>query len=253
MADESKIFPPSDHKLQELRRAGIVPQSEDVRHFAAFLAAAAVLIWISGAAVELTDLCAKSFSGGVSAEGQAGFLFRLLLGSLGFIAGAILLAGLIQTRFLFRFRVIQPRLQDRETRRTPEGAGRFSVTVLRFLKGAAWVAVAALTMASLFEEFVRQSPDRALASIFGFPEGGSGSALLLGSDFAWTTVAAKRFAMALFAFSGFLAMASWFTAVWAFRYAHRMSRAEVEAEAREQEVRPEVRAARAGFYRESPK
>lgn len=210
MSEESRTFPPSDHKLAQLKREGIFPLSRDVLHAGMFSG-----LVISGAMIARSYLNSplrmSELSTGAKPDEMLAFAltnFSKLVVTLVLPALALVLfLGLIQTRFRFRFG--RPQNLDGTWR---ELAGA--------VKGVGWIVIVILIIL-----FSRET-EVPLLALF------------------------STFALALVGFAVALGALSWFVVVLEFRAAHRMSRSEIEAESRELEVRPEARQARSEFYRQ---
>lgn len=234
MTGQSKMFPPSDHRLSELRRAGIVPFSRDVVTFA--VAGAVLLaVWLLSGEwlTRLAGAARSGFQGRmipwremliVGAAGAGAFAGAAALAALG--------AGLLQTKFLF---TVNP---------APANSGpgrRLVLCAAGIVKAAAVWGIAGLLLYGLAYEFVR--PEQIVEwqnfcdRVFQ-PQTPPAAPLLERLRLVSGTAAALLVVTALF-----FAVISRFVVVTVFRSQHSMSRLEMEAEAKDLEMKSEVKQA----------
>ncbi len=232
---EGKPFPPSDHKLQQLRRKGIIPWSPELIGFGAMAGAAVgVLLFLKGSVPELLAVARQGWSGAIlelNASNRiqnllwisaARLLFPIVLGAL--------IVGLLQSRFLFLFQRIGFRFQrfrgagSEGYRRSLQG--RFA------LLGAAlvWALIVAFLLFPTLQQYLEISFQRVELSSPAAP-----ARLLDSARLEMVELQAQLFlcgGVGLgFLFS--IAVVSRFVAGLSFRAQHGMTRAELEAENRE--------------------
>lgn len=292
MAGDDRQYPPSDLKLAQLRREGIVPKSKELGGASAIGAALLVVLLIAPARIDevllwlersLATPSAIRPGGGVELAGAVAAAYLTAIGLfLVPLLVIVLLAGFLQTRFLFSLALLRmdgSRLTSGLSRFAPELGSR----VVRALVGAVllvlYLCAAMMVVRSAVERDrgIEAATERgSLAkivetSIAGASGAGSAERSAQGSARAGTTVsaaanrdphayrpsAAQRSALvqvltpwwdlglqglracaALFLFVGIVAR---LLASVEFRRRHRMSREEIEQEARENEGPPELK------------
>ena len=241
MSDESKSYPPSDLKLERLRRQGIIARSSEVSSFGVIIGLIiACSALASGAGSSVATLLKRCLAGACAdtpAQTVAeGFSTVLIVNGLVFvlIVGCLVLVEIVQNKGLFtpgawRFNFAIPFSFSQnlgETRR------RFPGFIFKNgLFACGWIAVCYMLLIAAFQEII-PSVTMLTASEFDPDQLG----------FYQRFVVQVLIASAAAGF--FFAVLSWFVAILQFRREHQMSRSELEQEYREIEPPPELRRAR---------
>lgn len=268
MADELGTYPPTDLKLQRLRQQGIIPYTADVLAFAAILGLVLALFLSQRMFHEVMLYVGKTFSPApvgtaapsqialeLKTQGQEAFslLLRLLAVFLLPIFGAVVLVGMVQTRFLFLFSAIVPNFSrwfSADISSLFAFAFRLRRAAFRCLKVGLWIAVAFLALRTTM-----------LGVQHGYDYYSAADQLLVasknvsGSHFAakqqlflaglkWFDREFHRLLVVALVFSFLMGAVSRLLSVVLFRRAHQMTRTELEAEYRESEPPADYKNAR---------
>ena len=263
----SQTFPPTELKLDKLRKSGIVPFSNDVTSFAVILGSGLGLLlaysiyrqplqewiktaWTLGPNESQAVLAAQAYVLLKLITGLAAcFLFPVL--TLVFVLGGL------QTRFLFAPGLLGPDLGRffRSPNALWQGSGgRFAQAFFSTVKVLCWLLVAALLFNYLWNEALAPSSSIApnAASVqAGMPGSDTGHVLRelqVESKVRAASSALRPFWTTALILSFFIAVLSRYIAVLRFREAHRMSRAEYEEELRETEPSPEFKGLRRELF-----
>lgn len=246
-------FPPSERRLRELRKLGSVPQSREVLSAAVVLGSCAggalFLLLVKGALVSFSQTAFASSAEGLPAselfslvQTAAALTFRAVL----IVVGAVLLLvvgiGLLQTRFLFSVSAIQFSLSSmfRWGNNLLAPLSNLARSLFRvLLPGVAIIVAGAICVRSIVlalfsDEYVAQRLSFAQTTSIAW-----GEFQLVGLVLA-----------AIVGIHLVVAVTAYFLAQLAFMREHRMSRAELEAEARETEMSSEMRGALRDLQRE---
>ena len=240
-----KSFPASDHKLQRLRDEGRFPASRDLTTAAAVAGLGAG--WILLPWSRARELCTDGFAGRFG--GLASF-FRdasgILLPVLCVVATVVLLSWLIQTRFALRFRSGRRKNPEHSRHRfLRAGLGLAKVATVGVATGFLLVSEIRSSggeARQLFEYRLGSGLGRSLELCAAQPSAAQCSAeyLLQGGLMGAFSITVAVAACCLIV-SFLLGILSRFVAGLEFQYEHRMTRAEIEAEARESESPPLLR------------
>ena len=258
VAESTKEFPASEQKLLRLRRAGQVPFSYDVVTLGVVLGLSlGVFVFIKTKWPGLRSYWIQAFSatsGTIAAQAGAGksvaqatsetattFFQQLFLGSIALIVPLIVVAflfGWAQNRFLVTFQPVRLDLKRAfSSENILSGSlSRLPTVLAALVKAGAWTVLALILIGQLF------SAETYGANIPAFRSGNEGV--------EWqrflvpVTTPIIRISITAVVFCFFWALVSRFVVVLRFRLAQRMTRAEVEAEARESEPSGEMRRAR---------
>jgi flagellar biosynthesis protein FlhB len=250
---EVKNFPPSEQKLRQLRHKGILPKSPAVLSLGALLGL--TFGFRSARQYEWPALAEKCWKGNCLQSPNGDLLplssffhetGTLLLTVLFPVLIMVLLLGLFQTRFLFSIALLRFDLS-----RMAGGLSVFRDMGRRCLDACATVVVFAAWAAIcyLFAVHLLSQTEAMAAARAAVPGSADHAAFLtavredVGKSITEYESAFWGMLYATLGFSAALACLSYFSVLFRFRNEHSMSRAEVEAEAREQEASPEMREA----------
>lgn len=238
---ESRNYPPSELKLERLRRAGVIPRSSDVSSFGIVLGLVlSCCALVSGAGEAVVSLLKRCLSGACStqapqlvAEGASVLLAVNALVLL-LIVGCLLLADLVQNRALFTtgawgFRAGRAFSAGENLASLRRGLATAVLKNAVFITG--WLGVAYLLFVAAFQGII---PDVTIVSAPAVEQ----------PHLQFYRAFAVQVLIASVSASFFFALLSWFLAVLQFRREHSMSRSELEQEYREMEAAPELRRAR---------
>lgn len=223
---EEKAFPPTELKLRKLRRQGIVAVSEYVLSASivcGFLLAQFIFaddIWSL-----LIDFSRERFQaeqGNAASFKDFAILLITLLGMLlGFCTALVLLVGALQTKFFFSSTAFFSRM------RVPFGMPQWSGSrpLMPLLALLAWSLVFGIAFAGLIETI-------------------SPNGVFLRGDIPYALVngAFQTMFVAIAGFMVVLALISWFGTYFSFLREHRMTKSEMIAEIKEEEMKPEMKA-----------
>lgn len=259
MANEGRKFPPSEIKLAELRRHGVVPFSLDVTTAAVFLGfIIGIFVFLAHGLSSALIFFEDSFFGVLVTSGQETHQQLRLVGESLWsaiftiifpILVCVFIVGGIQTKFLFSikplafdfgkpFRVVE-NLDLLSARRILDSAGKV-------LKIICWLGVAALLGVYLFAALFESGGIIDFREVFGSNSGKWNIAL---REQAVTLLPLfGAFAASIIGFSIFIAIPARFLVFMRFIQQHQMTRNEIEAELREYEVAPEIIQARQERY-----
>lgn len=265
MADETKSFPPSELKLDRLRRQGLFPLSREVLSFAVVLG---VLLGFTICGSLIVPALLDAASAALGAEGDPasveGVRSAVAAAKRLFAAGAatlvlpvalgVLLAGLVQSKFLVAPGLASPsfsRLFQLDSLLPAAYRGHALRASARLLLTAAWLAAAGVLIhKAIGDSKVAESSPQVISQLFERTDAhAEGQPLSRAVARAGSELYQGWFAAAAFSF--FAAVISYILLLIRFRDQHRMTRAEVEAEYREMEPAPEAREARDAYRLES--
>jgi flagellar biosynthesis protein FlhB len=276
MAEELRRFPPTALKLEKLRKAGIVPFSEDVMCFAVFLGAG-LGAWLSltssvsqvaslskrlwtiryDEATLAYGLLEKAVAADFKQTAQVTFVMTLEF-VIPLVCLLFLIGGL-QTRFLFSMEQL-----NLDFGRFFRFGGwiwqglfvRLLSGFMRLLKVLCWVIVSAMILGYLITEKLPFAPvenAKILAQEETAPSSNVSKKESAGSRLFVDQAGKVRlnqvqseigsFWFCVLVFSFFMAILARFVTVLRFRQSHRMTRSELEAEYRETEQPSELKAA----------
>lgn len=241
MSDDNKSYPPSDLKLERLRRQGIIARSAEVSSFGVVVGLIiACFAVVSGAGSAIVNLLERCLAGECAAAPDEliaqNFSALFIVNGLVFvlIIGCLILVDIVQNKGLFtpgawRFDLGAPFSFSKNL-----GALRSGFFTQLFKNGLftiGWLAVCYLLFIAAFQEIIPSVTMLTASSV-------DDSQI----EFYWKFAVRVLIASGTAAF--FFAMLSWFVAALQFRQEHQMSRAELEQEYREMEAPPELRRAR---------
>jgi flagellar biosynthesis protein FlhB len=276
MAEELRRFPPTALKLEKLRKAGIVPFSEDVMCFAVFLGAGlgAWLCLTSSIAqvaslpqhlwtirYDETALAYGLVKKAMAAhfEQTAQVIFLITLAFIIPLVCLLFLIGGLQTRFLFSIEQVSPDFG----RFFRFGAWiwqglfvRLLSGFVRLLKVLCWIIVSVMILGYLITEELPFAPVESAKMLAQEEVASSGatSKKETTSSRLFIDLAGKvrlgqaqsevgSFWFCVLVFSFFMGILSRFVTVLRFRQSYRMTRSELEAEYRETEQSSEMKGA----------
>lgn len=245
MADD-KQFPPSELRLERLREQGVVPFSRELSSAVVFLVLAAVML-LALALVRRESIAifrfvarywtvAPASSGGTHAFVEQFVALSITIAALVFVG--VLLGGLLQNRFLWAPKALGRRgslwnfnlfngLTARIVRLGLAGLAAFISVAAALASGADWFAsINAPTTAAVALDVTAATREIAEMRLFSF----------------WSFLQ-RMIGMGVIGLLLWGVLAKLYV-VYNFRQMHRMTRAEVEAELRETEPSPELRARR---------
>lgn len=245
----TKQYPPSDTKLEKLRRSGVIPQSRFV-DMAGILSGLliGVVAFRSVGLVEVRGFARESWSqSGLSAELAQNF-FSVLGKSAGvflFVYVAIrIVGGIISTRGLFTFGAVgfNPGRMFAWRQNIVSQKFSFFSILLYIAVLTAWGVLSWLLGFYFFREF-SDSGNLNLPGVGSATEAGGMLTFVLENIIGWVLGAAVILGLAAAAIGYFVASLE-------FRKSHAMTRSELEAEYRETEVSPQMRQARRAVLEE---
>ena len=233
MSMENKTYPPTELKLRKLRRAGIVAVSEYVLSagvvFGTLLSSYLLAVW------GFEMLLAYATELYLNPQVQQPFpVYRFLALILGVGIVPCLLLGSLQTKFLVSLNACLPRFSGLIRFPNPFNPENFRSAVASLLAVLGWILVISLLV---FGNFIEGS-----LGVEGFKD-----AALGGQEEKGVFVRAEIektfqiFSIAAASYFIFLSSLSWFVVYLRFLKQHRMTKSEIEAEIKEEEVSPEVK------------
>lgn len=280
---ELKQYPPSELKLERLRKAGVVPFSTELMITGVLLGLfLAVSLLHSMCETDLLDITVRNFSASIDGTPNkrrpyheilraAGLLGRGTAIILISLSGVVLLFGAVQTRFLLNPPKLSVNIGQTFRWRFDVFADigrRLSRTIANLLVFAAWLALAALIIREVYflpEHMPSWIAHRDFANVAGRADGlqsaQPSSYDLKGIDLQNQVVRnelAGAFSLLIFKLRGiwwsillfafFVGILARFLTVLGFRREHSMSRAELEAEFRESVPAAAYKEAREEFF-----
>jgi flagellar biosynthetic protein FlhB len=266
MSSETKPFPPSELKLERLRREGAVPFSRDVLTIGTILGVI-VGFWILSinGASSFYRYSIEIFSQGIGSEPLDMEQFKsglkemlrvavehgmmLLVSFVVPVLTFVLLLGLLQTKFLISFETLKPDVTRFFSigNLAPMAIARQALKgCVLAIKAIAWVFVSLLLLRYVLQNLVA-SPYFESGSALEFAGNGMELTEMVGKAFEQRIIeggdALREILFFSLGFAFMLGLASFFARVFQFQREHRMSRAEVEDEYREMEAAPEFKTA----------
>ena len=278
MASEERSIPPSEHKLEQLRKSGQIPFSPELITFAACAALPLSLLLLTAAlrervpplfdqlrqpemAVKSGKITAEFFQAAASAAATG------LVAGAGIVAVAIFLVGAVQNRFLVTFEPLGFNVRNLLGSNPFAGMGsRLLTALVHSVLALGCIAAGYLAVQQLLSENVdryRETvssrrmivDDESIAIPGEAPPTGFAMEREIARAGVWAGAAELQAGV-----SGLVVpilVAVFFVGVFAriaagilFSRSHRMTRAEAEAEARETESSPQFRQARQSRYAE---
>lgn len=242
-ASEEKIFPPSDTKLERLRKEGEIPVSQALTSFAIIIGVSLSVVVLLGFSGEITEVVKQMFSEtqttGEGAEQSflraRGMLYKLFFFPLTVVLLPVVGVGLYQTKFLITFRRVHVnfgRIFSLGSNLFGGGWWRLQIGFGTLVVGCLWGVLFCLVVSFLLAE------DGGVFS--GFREN-------LGANSQEELDNFQEFFIKVVAFSAlycfFIGVLSRLAVVLRYNHQHRMSRSELEMESKESEVSSEIRLA----------
>lgn len=239
-ANEEKIFPPSETKLERLRKEGVIPFSRGLTNFAIVLGVSLSIVVLVGLGEEITEFIKQMLSESqTTKEGVVqslllarGMFYKLSFYSLLVVLLPVLGIGLYQTKFLITFRRIGVDFGRVFTLSSNLFAGGWSRVQTGFgslIVSSLWGGLFCLVVAFLLAE--DSSGFRKML------DGNPGDEM---RNFQAFFVKVGVFSLVFCFFMGVLSRLG---VVLRYNHQHRMSRSELETEGKESEVSSEIRSA----------
>jgi len=256
MSESSKIFPPSDLKLERLRREGVVPYSQEFNTAAFFIGiSAAIFVFVYLSWEPIWKFFNTSFAASQLGRDELGDSMRdavqLVLSKTALVlvltSLIVLLCGLYQTKFLLRFQLLAPsfaRVFDFSRVVKSLSFGHLGKAVVGLTKGILWVSLAAICIRQMVVTLIHIFPEQIVVALRQIVQASSNKAAsnsqfikvyiakafeVLSGVLIWALV----FLLLLGVLSRIIVMVSYFRR-------HQMTRAEVDAEAKEMDVSPQI-------------